>query len=288
MQIAFHIGALATDSDRLLQAAQDNAARAPGTHVPGPARYRPLVRETVQGLAGRPAPREAREVLLDAMLDAEEPDRLILSHDLFLGVPNRVLRDGAFHEVLEEKVGGFASLFREDEIELFICLRDIGTWLPAVHAATTNMTFAQMLGRLHPSDLRWSEVVARLRAAAPRAAVTVWCHEDRPIVWPDVLRAILGLAGDAAIDGGLDPMAEALAPEGRARLAHELAQTPPDTVAMKRRMYEAVRAAYPAPGAAPTPQLAGWTPELTEHLTAIYEADLETIADMEGVTLIEP
>jgi len=59
MQIAYHIGANRTDQDRLLKSVLKNADAFSdhGVKVPGPSKYRRLVRETIQKLEGtQPAP----------------------------------------------------------------------------------------------------------------------------------------------------------------------------------------------------------------------------------------
>jgi len=63
MKIAFHIGANCTDDERLLKSLLNNASgfAQHDIKVPGPSRYRRIIRETIQNLNGAPlAPDHAR------------------------------------------------------------------------------------------------------------------------------------------------------------------------------------------------------------------------------------
>jgi len=41
-----------------------------------------------------------------------------------------------------------------------------------------------------PETLRWSELFLRLQAHFMDMEITVWCYEDSPFVWQDVIRAV--------------------------------------------------------------------------------------------------
>ena len=66
MDIAFHIGANCTDEDRLLRSVTKNLPNLAGrgTRVPNPARYRRLLRETIQHLRGGSPEPDTRDVLM--------------------------------------------------------------------------------------------------------------------------------------------------------------------------------------------------------------------------------
>jgi hypothetical protein len=68
MQIALHIGANCTDEDRLLKSTLRNASTLlqQGVAVPGPGKFRALLRKTIQSLdCATPVP-DSREILLGA------------------------------------------------------------------------------------------------------------------------------------------------------------------------------------------------------------------------------
>ena len=86
MRVVFHLGVHHTDQDRLVRALlknRDVLARQ-RISVPGPGRYRVVLRDVVNRLRGEPASREAEELLLEAIADSDPPDTLFLSNDSFL------------------------------------------------------------------------------------------------------------------------------------------------------------------------------------------------------------
>ena len=108
MQVILHSGVHFTDEGRFLKAMQRNAPllREVGVAIPGPSRYRTLLSEAAHRLAGgTPAP-EAREVLLDGLLDEDWGgiDRIILSHPNFFSVPRLAMQGGVVYRKAEERI----------------------------------------------------------------------------------------------------------------------------------------------------------------------------------------
>jgi len=103
MQIVYHIGANCSDQDRLLKSVLKNAETfaQQGVKVPGPGKYRRLIRETIQALEGKDPASDTREILLDAILDDDPTERLILSNSNFICIPNRIFEKGAFYGVVQ-------------------------------------------------------------------------------------------------------------------------------------------------------------------------------------------
>ena len=81
MQIVYHIGANCTDQDRLFKSVLKNAETfsEQGVKVPGPGKYRRLIRETIQALDGQEPASDTREILVDAILDDEQCNRVVMS-----------------------------------------------------------------------------------------------------------------------------------------------------------------------------------------------------------------
>jgi hypothetical protein len=111
IQIAFHIGANCTDDDRILKSLLKNAGSfaANGIRVPGPGKYRRLIRETIQNLNGEtPAP-DTRGILLDAIVDEENVQRLVMSNANFSCIPNRIFDERDFLSASRGQAGRIAS-----------------------------------------------------------------------------------------------------------------------------------------------------------------------------------
>ncbi len=291
MQIAYHIGANCTDDDLLIRCLLKNADDIvdDGIVVPRPADYRILIRDTIHGLAGRTPPPDAREILLDAMLEGGLPHRIVLSNPDFICVPQRIFERGAFYALTEPKVRGLRRLFPDDDLELFLSLRDPATFLPAAFAAARQASFGAFMQGFDPMALRWSDLVARIKACLPRVPLTVWCNEDTPLLWGDILRQVAGLPDDYPVEGEFDLIAGIMRPDGMDRLLAYLATHPPRTTEERRRVIAGFLQRYAlAEEIEEEVDLPGWTEATLAALTHGYEADMEIISRMEGVTLLTP
>ena len=291
MEIAFHIGANCTDEDRLLKSLLKNAGgfNELGIKVPGPGKYRRLIRETIQNLNGAPPAPDTRGILLDAILDAEQPKRLVMSNANFICIPNRIFDHGIFYEQTESKVRALTQLFPIDEIDIFLGLRNPATFLPDAFAASKANTLDAYLKGFHPTQIRWSDIVKRILHVAPNAQLTVWCNEDTPLIWAELIRDIAGVSSDTRITGGFDLLASIMSPEGMNRFLNYMQQHPPQTEQQKRRIIAAFLDKYAIDDEIEEEvDLPGMTPDMIEDLSDIYEQDVESIANMDAVHFIHP
>lgn len=290
MEIALHIGATCTEGERLLRSLLRNAdrlARA-GVAVPAPARYRPALRSAVLARMRGQGHAEARDLLLGAMLDDHEPRRLVLSNPAFLSLPPWAMK-GGFLASAGPKLRAASEIFAEDRVEAFLAIRNPATWLPAVFAQSRGPSFEEFAGGAHPSSLRWSKLVGRLREAAPAVPLTVWCNEDAVLVWGEVMARLAGLAPGEALDGRFDLMAAVAAEDGMERFGRYMAERPGQTPAQERRAVAAFLGRYAmADRVEEEVDLPGWDAGLVEEVTRRYEEDLGRLARMDGVTVVAP
>ena len=291
MEIAFHIGANCTDDDRLLRSILKNVAVLGdnGVKAPGPGKYRRIVRETIQNLDGAPPAPNTRQILLDAILDGDTPNRLVMANPNFICIPNRIFDNGIFYEQAEFKVTSLIGLFPEDQIELFLALRNPATFLPEAFAEAKTDDFGQFMQGMAPQDIRWSDLVRRIRACAPQVPLTVWCNEDTPLLWAQLIRDIAGLDPMTRITGGFDLLASIMSPEGMNRFLNYLRSHPPQTEGQKRRIIAAFLDKYALTDEIEdTVDLPGMTGEMLDHLSTLYEQDIALIAQMPDVDFITP
>jgi len=291
MQIVYHIGANCTDEDRLLKSLLRNADAfaSQGVKVPGPSKYRRLLRETIQGLGGQPPAPDTREILLDAIVDEEECNRLVMSNDQFMCVHRRIFDKGRLYRLGDEKFTGLDAIFHSDEIEIFLGLRNPATWLPAVFNAISDDDFNDFMHGLAPADIRWSELVAKIRELVPRASLTVWRNEDTPLIWAQLIREISGVDPLTRIQGGFDLLSTIMSEDGMKRFVAYLKTHPPQTEVQKRRIISAFLERHALDEAIEDEiDLPGWTDETVQFLTQTYEEDCQAIARMPGVNFIAP
>ena len=291
MQIAFHIGLHHTDDDRLLKCALKNndVLQKQNISVPGPSRYRRVLREAIQALDGQMPDAGARDVVLDAICDSDQPDRLVMAFDNFICVRNRVFEEGQVYGQTEEKLAGLQNIFPLDEIELFIGLRNPATFVPALFESCDERDFGTFLAGVDPAALRWSHLIDRIRTVLPDAQVNVWCNEDTPLIWGQLVREFCGLEANTQLNGGFDLLAEIMSQEGMQRLRSYLASHPPATEVQRRRILSAFLDKFALDEEIEEElDLPGWTEEFVEAMTTIYDDDVFEISRIPGVNFISP
>ena len=291
MQVILHTGAHYTDEDRLMKCLLRNkgdfADR--GIAVPGPGKFRKLLKDTFNALKHAPASPEARDILLDTILDEEKADRLILSNTHFFGAPRTAVRNGVIYPLAPERIANMCDLFPNDQVEMFMAIRNPASFLPAVFEHSPQDQFADFLGGVDPREMRWSDTLMRIHEAAPNVPITVWCNEDTPLIWAQIIRDLAGLQSDEKIIGGFDLLGEIMTSEGMKRFRAYLKSHDVMTETQKRRVISAFLDKFAIEEKLEEElDLPGWTDELVEEMTEIYDRDVDHIQHMPGVKMISP
>ncbi|MHA6325564.1 hypothetical protein [Roseivivax sp. CAU 1753] len=293
MQVILHAGVHFTDEGRFLKGMQRNSdlLHQSGTVVPGPSRYRQLLSEAAHQLAGGTAAPEAREVLLDGLLD-EDPEaigRIVLSHPNFFSVPRLAMQGGMPYRKAEERIGILKALFEGDSLEVFIGLRDPSSFLQSAYREGDYPSFETFMDGATAEAFRWSHLINRIRGAHPDVPVTCWCNEDTPIIWGQILREASGIDATKKIKGAFDLLHEIMDPEGMKRFRAYLHQHPTINERQKRRVMVAFLDKYAMDEEIEEElDLPGWDEARVAALTAIYEEDVWDIERIPGVTFIAP
>ena len=291
MQIIVHTGAHFTDDDRLMKCLLRNndIFSKGGASVPGPGKYRQLLRSTLSSMRDHTPDPQARDVLMDAILDDEHADRVILSNPHFFGVVNAALRHGKLYPAAAERMANLRSLFPYDDLEMFMAIRNPATFIPLAYEKSKDPSLDHFMDGVHPCDVRWSDMINAIRAAAPDVPITVWCNEDTPLIWPQILRELGGLEHDAHVEGGYNILRDIMSEEGFSRMEAYLGKYPDLTEMQRRRVVAAFLDNFALPDALEEEiEVEGWTQALLEDLTERYDEDVFTIKRTPGVTLIEP
>lgn len=291
MQIVYHIGANCTDGDRLVRSLVRNSTEmeARGIHIPSPSKYRRLLRETIQNLAGASPSEGTRDILIDAICDSDKAQRLVMSNSAFIGQPVRVFEEGIFYGQLEMKIRALTLLFPEDDLHLCLALRNPATFIPALWEQSRRKTFEQFMGGIDPLHLRWADVLSRIRATAPDARLTVWCNEDTPLIWGEILRRLIGVDRETPLSGEYDLLSTIMNPAGMKRFGAYLRTHPPQSEVQLRRVIAAFLDKYAIVDEIEEEvDLPGWDAQVVDDLTRSYEDELVAIAAMPGVDFIAP
>lgn len=291
MQIVLHGGAFFTEEERILKTLLRNGDlfSQHGVFVPGPGRYRPLLRETMTALHDASPSPEARDILLDEIMDEQEADRLILSHVHIFGAPRACVRDGRFYDLAPRRIAQLTELFVGDEIELFMSLRDPAAFLPALLNASPQADMDELLRGTSPYDLKWSDTLTEIREAAPQVSITAWCFEDMPLLWAEIIREMAGLEPGSRITGGFDLLSQIMSREGMQRFRAYLKTHPDMSERQKRRVMAAFLDKFAIDDEIEEElEAPGWTDYVVEALGELYEEDMRRVAAIPGVNFLSP
>ncbi|MFK7940821.1 MAG: hypothetical protein AB8B82_15680 [Roseovarius sp.] len=292
MQVVLHAGAHITDEDRLVNTLITNRdmLAANGTNIPHPNTYRKLIRDVLQTAQHSGGTSEdARDVMMDAILKGDAKDRLILSNPGFFGTPKMAISAGSLYGATEQRLNILQNIFRQDQLELFIAICNPATFLPAVYKKTPYKSFDEYMRHVDPRIVRWSEMITRVREAYPDLPITVWCNEDLPLIWSQVLREMAGLDPAVDIAGEYNLLREIMSDEGLKRFKAYVRSHPGMSEIQKRRVISAFLDKFAREDAIEEElDMPGWTDELIDELTEIYDEDLYVIQRIPGINLITP
>lgn len=291
MQLVLHTGAHYTEQERLIKSVlrnNDTFAKR-GIVVPGPNSYRGLVRDTLNAMRKTPASPEAREVLLDVILDGVPAERLILSDANFFRTAGTAIQNGVLYPAAAGRMAHMAKLFAEDEVEIFIGLRNPATLIPILYDKSVDNSDASFWGNRTPQDIRWSDTIHDIREMAPSVPITFWCNEDTPVLWAQIIREMAGVAAEEKIVGGFDLLSTIMTKEGMERLRSYLHGHQEMNEEQKRRTIAAFLDKFAIEDAIEEElDMPGWTEALVDELTELYDEDVARLANMPGVRMIVP
>ena len=290
MRIVYHLGAHCTDEERLIRCLLKNRVTlaAQGILVPAPTRYRRLLRDTAVQLKGAASDAEIQTIVMEQLVEDSQASRVVLSWDSFLSFPQWVL-NGQMYTFAGERIRAFTRILPQNEAEFHLALRNPATFVPALFEKQRARPYEDFIRGTYPAELRWSLVVRQILAQNPGVPLVVWCDEDTPLIWPEVLQAVSGHADGTELTDTDELLAAIMSPEGLAQLKAYLVAHPPASIQQRRRIVAAFLDKYALPERVEMSfDLPGWTAELVEDITAAYYEDVALIRQMPGVTFIAP
>ncbi|GAB4303630.1 MAG: hypothetical protein Kow0058_17550 [Roseovarius sp.] len=290
MQIVLHAGAHVTDEDRLIACLRDNAAMlaARGTCVPDPETYRNLIRDVINAATQDGVGPDMRAAIMAAVAPDAGATRLVLSNDSFFGTHKMAVKR-MFYPAACARLEAFRQIFAEDRIELFFAIRNPATFMPELLQKTNFNSIEDIFRGYDPLSFRWSEFFERIRAQVPDIAVTAWCNEDTPLIWGEVVREMAGMEPATPFRGEYALLGEIMTEPGMKRFRAYVDSHPGMTEVQKRRVIAAFLDKFARADAVEEEyELEGWTVDMVNQLTALYEEDIFVIQRIAGVTMITP
>ena len=102
------------------------------------------------------------------------------------------------------------------------------------HSPKPSMT--SHLGVDEPCDICWSDTKHAIRNAVPDLTITVWCNEDTPLLWPQIINELAGLELGEEILNEFALLNKNMSKEGMQRFAAYLKSHLEMTEIQKRRV----------------------------------------------------
>lgn len=290
MQVAFHVGVHGTDEDRVMRFLQINHDLLERRRVEVSPKEinEPILNEALLALKGGIASPEMEEVVLDALLESDGVSRLIFSRPTFLGLPRRAFDADGLLAAAGPKMRALANVLPSAECEFFMALKNPATYVPDALRRAARQG-AEVVTPLDPEEMRWAPTLRRAVRELGGRRLVLWCHEDTPLVFPEVMRRLTGIPAGEPLAGEMLMAERVLTDAGREALARRLQAEAPASVAERRRITSAVLEAHHDPEAIRLRiDLPGWSQQTVDRMTAAYDADVAEIAALPGVEFIGP
>lgn len=291
MQIVFHLGAHCTDEGRLVRSLlrSRGALLNHAVAVPPPRHYRTLLRETLSILGGATATAKMQSLLLDTLVDADAITRLVLFHENLVCIPQRAISEEGLYPMIGRRLAIIGRLFPDHEVSFQLALCNPATLVPMLALQAGPSGYETVMAGANVLRLRWLTTIRDIVQANPGIDLSLWCNEDTPLIWPEVLRGLAGVGPEVALDGDNDLLIALLTPEGWDWLQTALTEIIPTDASARR---ELVSQALDAHGLGENMQfdinLPGWTDDIVAQVTEAYIRDCAEIAAMPGVRFVQP
>jgi len=293
MDILLHAGAHPTDNDTLMVSMNNNkpALDRCQVAVPDPVLYRRSLRQAMRQIEGAQFTDELRDMLYDSICGDQPPDTLamVLSVPMLFAPPAQTVAQGVFFPQAVEKLRSAVEVFKNDRIKLFFAIRNPATYLAALMKTCDSNNLSAVTGGSAPETLRWSELFLRLQAHFMDMEITVWCYEDSPFVWQDVIRAVGQVPPNIAIKDTYCLYLHLLSDVGQARFVAYMNKNTNLSAEKKREVMFAFAEKFGRPEIMDQDvSITGLTQEEVDFLTGLYEDDLAKITEIPNVRLIFP
>lgn len=282
LSIAFHIGVHKTATSHLqrcLGKARD-ALAADGVRFYGPDFFRAPGRTIPLSFGFQPDQDSAAH--LAAM--AQGGHRLILSEENYIGTLNnaRGMSVKRRYKSTGARLSAFGQAVAQD-FDVFIAVRRPTNFINSAYCQSLlggQVRPVNVFLRRNPlSSVNWVDLVAQARAAGGVGRVFVWRYEDYADVFPQIVAALAGSAAhhiphvQRRINAGLSSAAAA-------EVLHRNAQAPDAKAGYLARKMLPVRPDFPA--------FDGFLPEDHALSEVAYQTQMDAIAAMAGVTILQP
>lgn len=291
MQVVIHAGVAFTDEDRLFRLLRDNAEAMSNHSVAFwgarvfRRQFRTALNEWDHG--------SNREILRSSFMGLVPNDktvtRTILTNPGYLGPIQTSIMDGQFYPLAGERVAFMEDAFEGMPIELFLGLRNPGSFISKAVMAQTEADRQRVLAETDLSCLSWLTLIDNIRDLAPDVRITLWRNEDSPLIWGDIARAMAALPDDTPLNGEYALLSSLVSEAGRAEIEALTAERPVPIEADTRLELSRIFETYALPEAIEEElDLPGWNDDIIAAFNELYEQDMDVLQTMSDVRFLKP
>jgi hypothetical protein len=142
---------------------------------------------------------------------------------------------------------------------------------------------------MRPEGLRWSDVIRRIKSGAPNTPLVVWCNEDSPLLWEQLIQHLAGLAAETEVLGGLDMLSDIITKEGMRLLKDAIGQQHSISDTARHEIIAEIWEHHAIAGEVEDEiNLLDLDPAMVTRMSQMYDDDIDIIAQMDGVELLLP
>ncbi|WP_420586536.1 hypothetical protein [Ruegeria sp.] len=291
MQVIIHAGAAFTDDGRLLASLQKNAAALTEGKLSifGPRRYRQVFKPAFDQLETGIVDTAEFEKLRNFLPDSPTDERAVFSSESFPGELSSALREGQLYPFAGRRMALLEDAFPNHQIELFIGLRNPGSFIPKLLMSLPQETRGNIIRDTDLSCLSWIGMIEDIRDLAPGVQLTIWRNEDTPFIWGDIIRAMGGLKKEAALPDENDLLLSLLDEMGQGKLRALVEQGADQDIPNQHDAMAQIFHDHAQHDAIEEElDLPGWSTEIVDAFSELYEQDMARLAKMSGVRMLEP
>lgn len=291
MQIVIHAGVAFTDEGQIIDLFKTNAGLLNEYNVTilGFPAYRRQFRIPLKALRPGSEAGNVREGFLNRLPKNTLIERAIVSTPQFLGELPTTVMDGQFYPLAGQRIAYLGEVFEGMQVELFIALRNPGSFIPRALMSLPAADRQRVLEETDLSCLSWLTLIDNIRDLAPDVNITLWSDEASPLIRGDVVRTMAGLPENVVLDQEYSLLSSLVSSVGKQEI-RTLFETQP-TLARSALRVELGRIfeEFAQPEAIEEElDLPGWSEEIVEAFTELYEQDLEMLQNLPEVRFLAP
>lgn len=193
--------------------------------------------------------------------------------------------DGKWFDELGNRAARLRAVLSPAPVQFMLCLRNPAMLLSDALTSGDYPTYVS--AQPNPFTLGWADVLRDLRAHVPDAPITVWCAEESPLTWGQILSSFGTTANKLTLDARTHMARSLMNDEGGKRLTDYLRQHPDLTDDLRARVISIfIEKFTPPENLEADVVIPGWSEDKQIRMDALYAADLEQVAKIDGVTFI--